>query len=163
MATPTSLPASFTAGAVLTVTQMNNLRGAFRVLQSFFMFANTQVISSSSTYVATGLTQAITPQSTTSKIRINANVSIYNDTAGGEGALRVQRTIGGTTTTVVTFAQARTGASQVGFCPLIWEDSPATTSAITYFVEFARLNGTGNIYAQVNNAASQLTVEEMSA
>jgi len=33
MATPTSLPASFTSGQVLTAAQMNNLRGGFRVLQ----------------------------------------------------------------------------------------------------------------------------------
>ena len=33
MATPTTLPASFTAGQVLTAAQMNDLRGAFRVLQ----------------------------------------------------------------------------------------------------------------------------------
>ena len=33
MATPTNLPASFVAGAILTAAQQNDLRGAFRVLQ----------------------------------------------------------------------------------------------------------------------------------
>jgi hypothetical protein len=33
MATPTTLPASFVAGNILTAAQLNNLRGAFRVLQ----------------------------------------------------------------------------------------------------------------------------------
>ena len=33
MATPTTLPATFVAGNVLTAAQMNDLRGAFRVLQ----------------------------------------------------------------------------------------------------------------------------------
>ena len=33
MATPTTLPAAFVSGAILTADQMNNLRGAFRVLQ----------------------------------------------------------------------------------------------------------------------------------
>jgi hypothetical protein len=88
---------------------------------------------------------------------------MYNDTAGGEGALRIVRTIGGTTTTVVTFAQVHTGASQVQFCPMLWQDSPATTSAITYTIEFCRNNGGGNIYAQINNASSSILIQEISA
>jgi hypothetical protein len=33
MATPTTLPASFVAGSILTAAELNDLRGAFRVLQ----------------------------------------------------------------------------------------------------------------------------------
>ena len=163
MATPTSLPATFVAGNVLTASQMNGLRGAFRILQSLFNFVNTGVTSASATYVSTGLTQAVTPQSTSSKIRITANVSVYNDTNGGEVGLRIIRTIGATTTTVVTSSQVRTGDSQVGYCLVIWEDTPSTTSATTYTIEIARTNGTGTIYAQVNSAASQIVIEEISA
>jgi hypothetical protein len=34
MATPTTLPATFVAGNVLEAEQLNDLRGAFRVLQT---------------------------------------------------------------------------------------------------------------------------------
>ena len=70
MATPTTLPASFSAGAVLTAAQMNNLRGAFRVLQVVGATYSTQTSSSSSTFADTGLTASITPSATSSKILV---------------------------------------------------------------------------------------------
>ena len=70
MATPTNLPAAFTVGQVLTSTQMNDLRGAFRVLQVVYATTAAQAVSTSSTYGDTGLTATITPQSADSKILV---------------------------------------------------------------------------------------------
>ena len=70
MATPTTLPAAFTAGQVLTSTQMNNLRGAFRVLQVVQGTATAQVDNSTTTRADTGLTATITPQASSSKVLV---------------------------------------------------------------------------------------------
>ena len=73
MATPTTLPASFTAGQVLTASQMNNLRGAFRVLQVVSTTKTDTYTDSSASgtlTTVTGLSATITPSATTSKILI---------------------------------------------------------------------------------------------
>ena len=70
MATPTNLPASFSTGAVLTAAQMNDLRGAFRVLQVVTANYATQVTNNTSTYADTGLTASITPSATSSKVLV---------------------------------------------------------------------------------------------
>jgi hypothetical protein len=54
MATPTNLPATQTTGNVLTAAYMNDLRGAFRVLQVVQGTPVTaEVSNSTSTYVDT--------------------------------------------------------------------------------------------------------------
>jgi hypothetical protein len=163
MATPTTLPASFTAGEVLTAAQMNGVRGAFRILQSLFTWTGTSVSNATSTYSTTNLALAITPQSTSSRIKIQASIQMYNDATSGEIGLRIVKTIGGVTTTVLTNTQARAGASLVSQVPITWYDDPATTSAITYTIQFARTNGTGTITAQIGNQASTIILEEISA
>lgn len=162
MATPTLLPASFTS-EILTSTAMNNLRGAFRVLQVIFTTTTTTVSSATSTYVSSNLSTAITPAATTNNVLIQGTVNLYNDTAGGEAGIRLVRTVGATTTTLFSIGQVKTGASFVIQVPFMWLDSPTTTSAATYTLQIARPNGTGIIYAQINNNLSMMTLQEISA
>lgn len=77
MATPTTLPATFVAGNVLTAAQMNNLRGAFRVLQVVSTTLTTSFTSGAGGAYAnvTGLSATITPSATSSKILIMATVN----------------------------------------------------------------------------------------
>ena len=81
MATPTTLPASFTAGQILTSSNMNNIRGAFRILQVVQGSTATSVSSSTTTPADTGLTATITPQATSSKILV-----IVHQNGGDKGA-----------------------------------------------------------------------------
>jgi len=90
-------------------------------------------------------------------------MTTYTDTNGCELGLRIVKTIGGVTTTVVTFNQALTGGSTVCTTPITWVDEPATTSAITYTIQFARTGGTGNAFVQINSQSSTLVTEEISA
>ena len=63
MATQTNLPAAWTSGQVLTAAALNNLRGAFRIMQIVSATTSTEQSSSSSTYAdATSLSVSITPQ-----------------------------------------------------------------------------------------------------
>ena len=148
MATPTTLPATFTAGQVLTAAEMNNLRGAFRILQ-VVSTTKTDVFSSSQASGAivdvTGLSASITPSATSSKILVFVSLNGINDVTGQRATMSVQLkragtaigggTVAGNRTSIngaqsVNFADAANGAN-VNFHYL---DSPATTSATTYQV-----------------------------
>jgi hypothetical protein len=147
MAAVTTLPATFVAGDVLTAAQMNDLRGAFRVLQ--VVNASTGYVSgfttTSSTPASTGLTATITPQSSTSKILVL--VSQSNRKTNGSAATEVQSElyrgstpVSGKLNTCYTNSalELRTMAS------LCFLDSPATTSATTYTMYGFVSSGTGS-------------------
>jgi hypothetical protein len=81
MATPTNLPAAFTTAQVLTSAQMNDVRGAFRILQVVSTSDRTARTTTSDYPVTSGMTVSITPQSTSSKIFLLASIS-FNATGG---------------------------------------------------------------------------------
>ena len=82
MATPTALPATFTAGQVLTAAEQNGLRGAFRILQVASVFkADTFSFTSTSFVDVTGLSVSITPREATSQIICMGQIN--TGTAGG--------------------------------------------------------------------------------
>jgi hypothetical protein len=185
MATPTTLPASFTAGQVLTAAQMNALRGAFRVLQVVSTAKTDTFTTGSTTYTdITGLTATITPSSTSSKILIYAQVSFSAGPSAGNAAFF--RINGGNASNFIgNGASTRTQAAifapnsaswPVGFTavtyPIMYLDSPATTSATTYAVQ-GRTGTAGTLYinrsdldtdsANYGRVASSITVMEISA
>jgi hypothetical protein len=184
MATPTTLPATFTSGQVLTAAQMNALRGAFRVLQ-VVSTTKTDTFSASvaagSFAAVTGLTATITPQSATSKILVIASVSAGSATAadgvsakitGGNSASYVG-TLNGSRTQSAAIGRASTVASTLN---LSYLDSPATTAATTYGVSITFTEtGTSPVTVYCNrgrndtnaaytmSTASTITVMEISA
>jgi len=111
------------------------------------------------TYQDTGLTATITPSSVSSKILViadigNANV---NDLASG-----VFLCITRNSTVLVEFAKYimynAEGGNNAGGNYL---DSPSTTSATTYKVQFKRGTGTATVYANDNNSVSTMTLMEI--
>ena len=137
MATPTTLPSTFVAGNVLTAAQMNNLRGAFRILQVVSGQTTTDFTRASSTYGDwTNVTATITPYETASKILVMCNsAACFNNGAGGDW--HYLQIIRGASTVVgeEVFAQLPSNASgglEQGGVSIFWLDSPATTSATTY-------------------------------
>ena len=68
MATPTSLPATFVAGNVLTAAQMNDLRGAFRILQVVRATDSTARSTTSTSFVDANISVTITPTSSSSDV-----------------------------------------------------------------------------------------------
>jgi hypothetical protein len=179
MATPTTLPATFVAGNVLTAAQMNDLRGAFRVLQVVSTTLTTTFsasVAQSGEVEVTGLSATITPSSTSSKILVFANV---NKGTYGNFALKRDTTliaVGDAAGSRVQSSGGIVGTSGVwgtnqGIHTL---DSPATTSAVTYKVFLRQqLLGTATLYcnrsdddtnaANVARYASAITVMEISA
>lgn len=166
MATPTSLPASFVAGDILTAAQQNDLRGAFRILQVVSATTTTITTSSSLTYAdITDITATITPQSSSNKILVVYMTEI-NKTSGNAGNSCGIRFVRGATTlatwsdnlytnTAINLYMAFTG---------VWLDSPATTSATTYKAQIANGNAAAAaVSAQSLNAPGTFLLMEISA
>ena len=143
--TTLTLPA--TSGTFLTTTSPK----AGNVIQVVNAIATSTAFSSTNTFVDTGLTASITPSSASSKILVIANVNgIGNDGSGVGTSLNLVRN----STTIVNITNGTgynnpsgsTGSSAV----TNYLDSPATTSATTYKVQFcstfnnARVNVQGN-------------------
>lgn len=164
MATPTNLPASFTVGAVLTAANMNDVRGAFRILQVVTNTYSTAYSNATSTYTDVGVTADITPQSANSKILVVANINgAFKQTNNTSLDLEIRRA---STTIYTATANFNTGSvlTNVGSVTLVYVDSPATTSARTYKVRGRSAANLATVGAQLLGASdSSITLFEVSA
>jgi len=160
MATPTNLPAAATVGQVLTAQYVNDLRGAFRVLQVQQSKATGLVSSAAGSYVDTGVSVTITPQATSSAMVIFASHSCFNTTSGTLSWFRLLRGA----TAVATFLDCFGGgnSSMAGSFDFNYYDLPNTTSAVTYKTQFLRGGGSGTCQVNVNSNPSALIVAEIS-
>jgi hypothetical protein len=166
MATPTTLPASFTAGQVLTAAEMNDLRGAFRVLQVVQATLSTQASTTSTSYVSTGLTATITPSSTSSEV-LAFVIGSVSATAGLDAFYTIFR---GDTTTGTNLGAANgfanfyhTGSGGgTASAAIDYLDSPATASAQVYTVAYKK-TGAGTIFWSTANTTSTIILMEISA
>jgi hypothetical protein len=161
MATPTALPATFTASTVLPASDLNLLRGAFRVLQVVQGTSTTQVVTTSALFVDAGLTATITPQYSTSKILAMITQSVYADVAATDSEFVLLR--GATTVSSSTGVAYSTASANVVSWALNIFDSPATTSATVYKTQMKRRSGTGQLVTQVSSQVSTLFLIEISA
>jgi hypothetical protein len=110
--------------------------------------------TSSTSYVDTGLTASITPTSSTSKILAFASI---NGCEKGNNNASMRFQLVRNSTSILLFENAIfAGTSGSGFTygntSTSFLDSPATTSATTYKVQFSISNGSGIIY--INNYAA---------
>ena len=165
MATATNLPAAAVSGDILTAAYVNNLRGAFRVLQVIAGSTNTQTGKNNGTYATTTLTAAITPQATTNKVLVKLSHVCSTDTAGGTLGIRLVQRIGATDTVIQTWTYAlssTTGGLYGNFAQNVLV-SPASTASVTFFTEMALTGGGGNVYTQTGSTFSNIILEEISA
>ena len=127
----------------------------------------TQGSTTSSSYVATGLSASITPSSATSKILVivqgniqaaasqNTNITLYRGTVSGTD---LSGTSGG-----VGFSYLNAGTQITNSAPIIsYLDSPATTSSTTYTFAY-KVSGGATSYTNVGNALSTITLMEIAA
>jgi hypothetical protein len=165
MATPTNLPATAVSGEILTAAYVNNLRGAFRILQVVYGTTATQVTSATNTPVDPGLTATITPQSVTSKILVavqqNGLLKITNDTSMELNLFRGATLIANIGAQIgVTGSGATNGVGGAGIHLL---DEPATTSATTYKTSFFSLSNLATVAVQHAGSRSTIVLMEVSA
>jgi len=156
----------FTSGKLVTSAQPV---GA--VLQVVSTTKTDSFSSASASYVdITGLSVSITPTSSTSKILVLATVMVGN--AGGNAALNLvrnstniaQSTSGTANETAAVDYQASYKAITY---PILYLDSPATTSATTYKIQLGGESPTRYINIRANDnyygSISSITVMEIAA
>lgn len=179
MATPTTLPNTFTTGQILTAAQMNNLRGAFRVLQVVSTTKSDAFTTTSTTMTdITGLSATITPSATSSLILVQA--VLWGSPDHGVSDAYFQLVRGSTAIFIGDAAGSRrrqiqvtsAGSAATGDHSVLILDNPATTSATTYKLQITT-SGSGTAYvnrsktdtdsASFSRQASSITVMEISA
>jgi predicted nucleotidyltransferase len=134
---------------------------------------STQTQITSTSYTNTGLSVSITPKFATSKILVTINQNLYvirSTNAGISGNLQLLRA-GSSVFDFGTVIEANAGTNGSGIIEtwlnssLMYLDSPATTSAITYSTQ-AKINTTANsasLYAQLASSPSLITLMEVAA
>jgi hypothetical protein len=160
MATPTNLPAAFTVGQVATAAQMNDLRGAFRILQLDVKVLDTQQTTTSATFGdITGGSVTITPQSASNKILIVSTNALLASGNSADAGIRFLRDATNIYTEVAAIMNTNTGGNFMS----MHLDSPNSTSAITYKVQVNRNTGTGTVFSSIGGTAGAFLVAEISA
>ena len=138
---------TFTVPSGVTLTNSGTASGfgGGKVLQVLSMTYNTETYSTSATYSDTGLTLAITPSATSSKVFVLAQIKTTgqdnSSTRGGKVGLQILKSssiIYGPINTGMYVASS--GSSLLrqsqNWNQLQFLDSPSTTSATTYKLQF---------------------------
>jgi hypothetical protein len=136
-----------------------------KVLQVLTDTTTTQVEISGTSQTATGLSIAITPSATSSKIAIFANISSILK-SGGDTNVNLNLTKGGSSISNFGAALADTGNSNyqsVAGQGIAYLDSPNTTSETTYAVTFGKGNSNGIARVQQSSGMSTMIVMEIGA
>lgn len=143
---------------------LDRLERAGNVLQVVSASTATNTSTSSTTYVAvTNLTASITPSSATNKVLVFVNMNFYVQSVGAEGAITIYRN-GSDLTGGNGFADVYTGSSDIiAQAPMLYLDSPATTSSTTYAVYMKRTQGANTIQTNLRGTTSTITLMEIAA
>ena len=124
---------------------------------------NTESSTSSSSYVASGLTLNITPKFSTSKVLVCFNLPLQSGGHNLRAAVGLHR--GGSQIYLAQreslFNNSSSNSSET--VSGMFLDSPATTSAVTYDVRVRVSGGSGTFYWAVSSTVGTLTAMEVSA
>jgi len=142
-----------------------------KLLQTVSSTLSSSVDTSSQSYADTGLSVAITPSATSSKILVFvSHTGLLKESSDNAGKIELGRTISGGSYSSIRFFDGdfgRTGntdLSVVGGSSTSKLDSPNTTSAITYKTRFAcSVTSASTIRVQQNNCVASITAMEISA
>lgn len=126
---------------------------------------STSTSNATTTLADTGVTATITPKFATSKILVLATMNgVYNGANGNTG---IQLAILRNSTNLNAFCNftsyTSTSIDLIAGASANYLDSPATTSATTYKVQFARNAGSGTVRVQANSDVSSITLLEIAA
>jgi hypothetical protein len=144
-----------------------------KVLQVVEGSTTTQVAIASTSYTDTGITASITPSSASSKILVSVTIQFtaYRDNNASlrsyvnlvRGATQVYESPEALGSQVGT---GTSGYQQIwGTIPLIYLDSPSSTSSVTYKVQGKNYNTSNNRQLKVSTSSSRstITLTEVSA
>jgi hypothetical protein len=155
------------SGTIALSNQLSGMTSASMpsgsVIQIVHGESTTQVGSTSSTYADTGLTAAITPSSTSSKILVTVHQSGLgkdsNNTRIGIAVLRGSTNIG-----LVSGQAGFTGSTAINFIATAsgeFLDSPSSTSAVTYKTQINSYANNANVWLNLGGTKSTITLTEI--
>ena len=163
-----TLPAQ--TGTILTNASTSGFP-AGSVLQVVSVTKTDSFSSSSGSFVdVTGLSVAITPSSTSSKILVMATVAVGNAINNAQinlvrNGTNISQSTGGTANDTV--AMDFPSSYKLITYPIMYLDSPATTSAVTYKIQFNPNSATAYINVRGTDsyfgATSSITLMEIAA
>jgi hypothetical protein len=129
---------------------------------------STSTSTTSITRSDTGITASITPTSATSKILVIVHVAGNAKNGGSGGGPYVQFWLMRNSTDIIKFEgeagyTANTNINSTGACSTCFLDSPATTSATTYKVQFNNPANAGTVAFNSSSSVSTITLMEIAA
>lgn len=135
--------------------------GAGKVLQVVSATLATNISSSSTTYSDTGLSATITPTSATSKILAIQSSTVDVSSGNANNAISLKLLRGATTIlTLDDLFFTGTALRKLASYSYSYLDSPATTSATTYKIQFCNNVAAADVtFAANNNTATLLLLE----
>lgn len=138
------------------------------IIQVVTATTNTAVTNTTATYADTGLTAAITPHSTTSKILVLVSQSVQPVTGSNTYVAGFQLLRGATSIneTLLSANAAVGGGGALAIktnVPIMHLDSPATTSATTYKTQTYIAAGGTRVVSQEASSRSNITLIEIAA
>ena len=133
------------------------------IIQVRYGFTTTQTVNNTSTYADTGLSATITPTRSDSKIIVMASLNCVQKTNGTYLKVRVVRD----STEIAKIDEGAgytndTSNNIIGSISCHLLDSPATTSAVTYKLQFASVANISTTLVQVNSSLSSMILMEVS-
>ena len=142
--------------------------GGGKILQVGSATSTTQTDTTSTSYAdCTGITAAITPAATGSKVLVLISVNVTATGNQAVGEFKIVRTIGGSATDLFVFSQVNHLEHENANHFLQQLDSPSTTSAATYKLQFFRTDQSGTLTVNRNDgsdiARSVITLIEVGA
>jgi hypothetical protein len=137
--------------------------GGGKVLQVVSATYSTQTTNTSTTFATTNLTATITPTLATSKIAVFATIDGCQNGAGiANMAIKFRLMRGGTQLSIFNeYSFTRSNLEFIGNYAHTFTDSPATTSATTYTMEFASAIATYTARVNTSSGSSNLILMEI--
>ena len=161
-----------TNGHVLTADSTQSLglkwaaaAGGGKLLQLVQDTTTTQELTTSTSYVDTNLSQAITPSANTSKVLVIASLNAYASCQSGGSAastFNIVRTSTQLAQQVQSISNGTAVSAVANTITLVYLDSPATTSATTYKVQM-KTSSPDSAILSLSSFDSTLTLIEIGA
>jgi len=140
--------------------------GGGKVLQVVQQFYSTQTDSSSSTFADTGITLNITPSATSSKVLAIVSINGCLKTEGNTSNALSLRLMRGSTQLTESEDNGFSNSAlylYMGTLGMVYLDSPSTTSATTYKVQFRNPIGASLVRINASSSESTITLMEIGA
>ena len=156
---------TFTVPSGVTLTNNGSASGFGKVLQVVSGTNNSEASNNTTTYADTGLSLAITPSATSSKVLVIVQQNGTGPDEGNSGnaiSLKLMRDSTDLQEFALRMGYTNTALRMyIGTNGTVHLDSPSTTSAVTYKTQFKNRVAANNVYCQINGSVSSIVLMEI--